>query len=535
MTTYTPGGVVCMGQTPANVVERLTIAARRASEARVDDVRAEVDAARSAARGSLDRDDAVLAGTLLAVAYLNGGMFTDARRELDVVRPLLPNTSPVRQARFSIIDSHLKHTHGDDDQAIKGLITALATLGADPEPSEELALVLGNCSISLASVQLFALSVETGQTAINAALAANIRPARFQFQTGYAYLQWAVRILHLRETAEAREHFRSAAAMLEVALRDAPDLGPLFTALGHSYLSLCYSRLGQPDAARAMVAAGRAIPTAWSYVSARMLAHAEGASLIASGWYAQAAELLEDTWRDAIRQPKAALVEDIAFLLAEAAEAVGDLREALRWYSEVHRRYGRAEYAVANARADAAQLRVAQEGLLQRSRQLEWDSRADPLTGVANRRAMDEALARRFTQSWPTEQPLSVIVVDVDHFKAINDDRGHLVGDEVLRQVARLLRQQVREGDLCARYGGDEFVLVLTADENSSRAVAQRAAADIARYPWPTVAGGLNVTVTCGVAQRRAEHTPHTLFSTADGDLLAAKRARGRPQTAAAM
>jgi diguanylate cyclase (GGDEF)-like protein len=524
-----------MGLTPANVVERLVIAARRASEARVDDVRAEVDAARTAAAGTLGRDDAVLAGTLLAVAYLNGGMFDEARRELDIVRPLLPNTGPVRQARFTIIDSHLKHTHGDDDQAIKGLITALATLGADPEPNEELALVLGNCSISLASVQLFSLSVDTGQTAINAAVGAGVRPARFQFQTGYAYLQWAVRMLHLRETAEAREHFQSAAAMLEVALRDPADLGPLFAALGHSYLSLCYSRLGQPEAARATVAAGRTIPTAWSYVSARMLAHAEGAALIASGWYAQATELLEEAWREATKQSKAALVEDIAFLLAESAEAAGDLPEALRWYTEVHRRYGRAEYAVANARADAAQLRVAQEGLLLRSRQLEWDSRADPLTGVANRRAMDETLARRFIEPWPGDGPLSVIVVDVDHFKAINDERGHLVGDEVLRQVARLLRQQVRGGDLCARYGGDEFVLVLTADENSARAVAQRAASDVARYPWAQVSAGLDVSVTCGVAQRQLEHTPHSLFSTADGDLLAAKRSRGHPQTAAAM
>jgi diguanylate cyclase (GGDEF)-like protein len=530
--------MVPMSQTPAGagVAERLAIASRYAGEGRIEETRAEIERARAVARGSLDRDDGLLAGTILATVVFNNGMYPEAVAELDAVRPLLDNAEPVRRARFTVLDALVKYRGGDGDSAINGLVSVLIELAeAGLPPSEELARVLGNCSASLAHLQLFSLAVDAGQAAIEHALALGLSAARFRFQTGYAQLEWAVRALHVGDADEAREHFEAASALLTETLREPHELGPLVVARTYAYLSLCQSRLGRPDAARDSIAAARAVRTSWSDEQARTIAHAEGAALIASGWYAQGAGLLGETWAEqAGKLPASPLLLDIAFLLGVAAEAGGDLRDALRWYSEVHRRYGQAEYAVANARAEAARLRVAHDGLVQRSKQLEWDARADPLTGMANRRAMDEQLRRRFAEPWPTPEPLSLVVVDVDHFKAINDDRGHPVGDEVLRQVARLLRQQVaRSGDLCARYGGDEFVLVLTADSNAARAVARRASSEIARHPWHEAAAGLAVRVTCGVAQRGSQHTPATLFSSADADLLAAKRARGRGSIAA--
>jgi two-component system, cell cycle response regulator len=522
--------------TGAGVAQRLAVAARYAGEGRIEDVRAEVEGARRAARGSLDRDDGLLAGTILATVMYNNARYAEALEELAAVRPLLPNANPVRQARFGVIESLVKHSEGDDDGAINGLIGALSGLAEGQlPPTEELALVLGNCSTSLAAVQLFSLAVDAGQAAIDNALALGLSAARFRFQTGYAQLEWAIRGLHVGDVAESHEHFQAAAELLIEALREPAEVGALFVARSYAYLSICQSRLGDPEAARSSVAAARAVRTTWSPEQSWLLAHAEAAALIASGWYAQGARLLAETWADgATRMRTIPLNVDMAYLLGAAAEAGGDLQDALRWYSEVHRRYGQAEYAVANARAEAARLRVAHDGLLLRSKQLEWDARADPLTGVANRRAMDEQLRRRFAEAWPPAEPLSVVVVDVDHFKAINDERGHPVGDQVLRQVARMLRQQVRSGDLCARYGGDEFVLVLTADANAARAVAQKAGSEIARHPWNDVAPGLGVGVTCGVSQRDSQHSPATLFSAADADLLVAKRARGRHTVASA-
>jgi diguanylate cyclase (GGDEF)-like protein len=85
----------------------------------------------------------------------------------------------------------------------------------------------------------------------------------------------------------------------------------------------------------------------------------------------------------------------------------------------------------------------------------------DGLTGLANRREFDQALVREISRAERSKEPLSLVVLDVDHFKAINDSRGHLAGDEVLRQIAQVLRGAVREMDLVARYGGEEFALVL--------------------------------------------------------------------------
>lgn len=85
----------------------------------------------------------------------------------------------------------------------------------------------------------------------------------------------------------------------------------------------------------------------------------------------------------------------------------------------------------------------------------------DGLTSLANRREFDQALVREVNRAERTRDPLSLVVFDVDHFKAVNDSRGHLAGDEVLRTIAKVLADSVREMDLVARYGGEEFAVVL--------------------------------------------------------------------------
>jgi diguanylate cyclase (GGDEF)-like protein len=99
----------------------------------------------------------------------------------------------------------------------------------------------------------------------------------------------------------------------------------------------------------------------------------------------------------------------------------------------------------------------------------------DGLTGLANRREFDQVLSREVNRSERTHEPLSLVVFDVDHFKAINDTRGHLGGDEVLRAIAAVLSAAVREMDLVARYGGEEFAVILPrCDQHDAIRVVER-------------------------------------------------------------
>jgi diguanylate cyclase (GGDEF)-like protein len=159
-------------------------------------------------------------------------------------------------------------------------------------------------------------------------------------------------------------------------------------------------------------------------------------------------------------------------------------------------------------------------------RTLHGETRSDPLTRVANRRALQELLAR------PDVGEGTVLVVDVDHFKRINDTRGHDAGDVVLRELAARLLGSVRGDDMVARTGGEEFVLVLP---GASAEIGQRVAERILRTVRtdPFAAGGgepLAVTVSIGCASGRLEQARVTA---ADQALYRAKQA-GRDRAVAA-
>ncbi len=111
----------------------------------------------------------------------------------------------------------------------------------------------------------------------------------------------------------------------------------------------------------------------------------------------------------------------------------------------------------------AAQLANAYDEIRQQSNHLMTftEVRTDPLTGVSNRRALDETLVTMFAMMSRYEAPFSLVIIDIDHFKKINDEQGHLYGDSILKSVAKLLADTVRETDVVTRYGGEEFVIVM--------------------------------------------------------------------------
>jgi diguanylate cyclase (GGDEF)-like protein len=147
----------------------------------------------------------------------------------------------------------------------------------------------------------------------------------------------------------------------------------------------------------------------------------------------------------------------------------------------------------------------------------------DSLTGVANRRALEQALLREWDRCRELGQPLSVIMVDVDHFKQFNDVHGHLAGDEQLIRVARTLGKHARPvRELLARFGGEEFALVLpgtSLDQAMARAEAIRQAFDDGTQPASTISAGV-ATMVPNTTER-----PDDLLRAADMALYAAKRA----------
>ncbi|HZV92036.1 MAG TPA: GGDEF domain-containing protein [Caldimonas sp.] len=129
-------------------------------------------------------------------------------------------------------------------------------------------------------------------------------------------------------------------------------------------------------------------------------------------------------------------------------------------------------------------------------------TRHDDLTGLLNRRAMEETVAAQIRRSLRSGEPFSVLMLDLDHFKAINDRFGHAAGDQALRHVAGLLQAGVREVDAIARVGGEEFLALMPgATLAAAGPVAERVRAQLAGQPMTLPAGAAVVTVSIGIAE----------------------------------
>jgi len=151
----------------------------------------------------------------------------------------------------------------------------------------------------------------------------------------------------------------------------------------------------------------------------------------------------------------------------------------------------------------------------------------DPLTGLLTRRFFDEAVETAHANARRAGTELSLIVLDLDRFSAVNNEYGHAVGDAVLRRVARAIRSATREGDVLVRYGGEEFVVIAPAtDGDGAVAAAERIRAAVAATGAELVDGRIvPLTVSAGVASLVDESDGRGLFRAADSALLAAKRA----------
>jgi two-component system cell cycle response regulator len=152
----------------------------------------------------------------------------------------------------------------------------------------------------------------------------------------------------------------------------------------------------------------------------------------------------------------------------------------------------------------------------------------DPLTGLFNRRYLDSHIGKLAARSRDRTSPLSLLVIDIDYFKSINDTYGHDAGDRVLAEFSRRMRGAVRNADLVCRVGGEEFVIVLpNTGLKESGLVAERLRACVAREPYAIEdrADPLQITASIGLAMLRKDEQVSDLIKRADTALLEAKSA----------
>ena len=158
-------------------------------------------------------------------------------------------------------------------------------------------------------------------------------------------------------------------------------------------------------------------------------------------------------------------------------------------------------------------------------------SRTDPLTGIGNRGLFDERLVGAIEEALAEEHPLSLLLLDIDHFKSFNDNHGHQIGDIVIRLVAAKLREMVKGRDLPARYGGEEFAVILPQTPcDGARHLAEMIRKILATNKVRLKSRDLmlgTITASFGVASLRQGDTSETLIQRADAALYEAKR-RGR-------
>ncbi len=146
----------------------------------------------------------------------------------------------------------------------------------------------------------------------------------------------------------------------------------------------------------------------------------------------------------------------------------------------------------------------------------------DPLTGLLNRRGFDEELRRVWSESQEHATPIGLLIIDIDHFKAVNDSYGHFVGDQVLKECVQLVQSSVRATDIvCRYYGGDELVVILPeATEAETRQVAERMLENFRTHVICPGSHDLRATISIGACSRKADSEP-----TADRFLIQADRA----------
>jgi diguanylate cyclase (GGDEF)-like protein len=340
---------------------------------------------------------------------------------------------------------------------------------------------------------------------------------------------------------QAREVIAKAARHAREARTIAPGVpgAAFFGAIIDGNLAESLLHLGELDEADSLVDAALAQVTGQGNLArAWRMRYVRGMLLLARGRAEEAAAELTAVWHElegSQQHNTLARVHDALYRcwrrLGDAGRALAHLEsfegiERKRIVSQLQ-----AQSALFVTRVEAERARLEAHAERQRAAEMEQRALRDPLTGLGNRRLMAQRLPAMLADAASQGLPVSVAVIDLDHFKGVNDRFGHAVGDAVLVRLADLLRTCTRVGDLLVRLGGEEFLVALAgAGPDMAREVTERLRAGMQRLDWSTIAPGLAVTLSVGLAST-PPYDMAALNHAADEALYRAKRA-GRNQVA---
>jgi diguanylate cyclase (GGDEF)-like protein len=478
------------------------------------------------------RDPAL--GEAGAMAFLERGLHRSRAGDLVTGQADLLRACTELQARALALDLELCHLHlanhykrvGDTDEALRllePLLRAARARGADVDAgvylhvSAQIRYARAEWDLALADFKASRALAQAAGDAIGVA---------------YAEYGAANSLLRKGRPADAMPHAQHAAALLAhgtdplQALRIAVTIAML-----HNELKQTTQALAQLKAVAAAVQAMRDEPL----IADWQRAHAQAQSAL-GGWR-EAYESLKAADAFSQREQAQQLSQQSARLRMQfnRAQDMAEL-QSLRKLDEQRTQLVRTQalaLALFVALLGAAIGFAAHKRL--EARRLGALAMADELTGLPNRRALLQRLETELERTRRSAQPLSVLMVDADHFKAINDTHGHAAGDQVLRHLAAMLGSGLRAGDWVGRLGGEEFLAVLPdASLQHTRAIAERMREAIAAAPCHTPKATVPVTVSIGAATHGGDaETPGALLQRADAALYAAKT-QGRNRVAVA-
>jgi diguanylate cyclase len=222
--------------------------------------------------------------------------------------------------------------------------------------------------------------------------------------------------------------------------------------------------------------------------------------------------------------------------LGDLADRIGEARDYKEIKSIVDQMLVETKALVDSGKRLQTRMKISSDDLRQLQEELEksqQEAQTDTLTSLINRRGLEKKFELERIRAKQNDSPFSIILIDIDHFKRVNDTFGHLVGDSLLKSLARMMTGHLRKNDIAARYGGEEFLILLpeTAIEGA-KAVGQKIQTALAAKEWKIKDTGENmgkITLSMGVAQYKFNEPEKALIKRADDALYFAKQ-NGRNQ-----